>query len=431
MPNNTRTQADGTWVDGYTVPRTDWEDLERKVFEAWNGFSGGAYCAPVGGGGSAYTFTGSGLVVTGPTKLTRGGVVLGGAAAFVIRNGVWPLLGTTHRARSRKIVQPIDSFTTQKHYLWSRIHPYAGVGSVALACREPSTHRIETSDLYIPLRVIDGSTMAQVELIFRVASKRVYAPIAMPKLRIVRVPKDVGALAADGKSIKMPEPLKLTSDGLGFDFTPLVTSADAWYAGGAAQSFTYVCDQNHAIDVANYHYVAHLVEEVGAVSSEDAFDGIRYTERKMRVNLVGSLISPTGNVAADGSTTSNERVLLVDSDVQRATGLEEPNGYAALNGIWDATAAVWNRAADCDGQVDFTNSWIVTVRYGSINSETTWQCVAPGPSSNLDLSVPTAGPTVAAPSLLKTQILMQPAEPKGNIYHSLVPTFNVTDLRFQ
>lgn len=60
MPNNARTRPDATWVDGYTPPKADWEDLERKIFGSWNGVRGGAYAAP-GGAGSAYSFGGSGL----------------------------------------------------------------------------------------------------------------------------------------------------------------------------------------------------------------------------------------------------------------------------------------------------------------------------------------------------------------------------------
>lgn len=415
MANNARTQADGTWVDGYTPPASDWEDLERKVFGSWNGDKGGAYCAPRTG--DAYTFDSSGLQVTGPTRLTRGGVIYGASTAFVIRDGTWPTLGETHAGRTRRIVQPISSYQTSRNYLWSRNHAYAGVGSVALACRRTDARStIETADLYIPLRVIDGSTLSSVDLNFRVATKRLRAPIAMPKLRIMRIPHVTG---------EVPEPLKDTTDGLGFDFLPLVTTPTAWYADGAVQTFTYVCDQNNEIDVENYSYVAHLVEEQGAVTPDDEFDGVCFVERKVSayVTLTGAN-ALTGSINTEGTSTSaGYRILVVDSDATLATGEPEGSGYSAQNGIWIAAAGAWARATDLDEAADFTPNWIIVPSYGTVNGGAAWQCVTAATHLNLKAA--------AGASLAYTGITIQPAQPKGNIYHSLVPTFEVTDLRFQ
>lgn len=416
MPNNDRTQLDAVWIDGYAPPTSDYEDLERKIFGSWNGDRGGAYCAPAVGG-SAHIINGSGLQVTGPTRLTYGGAIYGGASAFVIRDGTWPELASGHVGRTRAIVQPIHTFFTSKRYLWSRLHAYAGVGSVALSCRTTYGRTIETADLYVPLRVIDGATMTKVALHFRVATKRIYAPLAMPKIRIMRVPRD-GVAAS-------PAPLKGTSDGLGFASPTRVTSGEAWYLDGAAQTFEYVCDQNNVIDVENYSYVAHIIEEVGALSPEDPFDGIRFVERKADVVFVGlSTATLNGGVLCDGSSsgTSGDRILIVDPDSVLDTGLSDTN--SAKNGIWLTAVGAWTRASDLDDQSDFTPNWIVKATNGATNASATWQCQHPASNSHVELSSGAASGTATQPRIV-------PAQPKGNIYHSLVPTFALVDLRHQ
>lgn len=423
MGNNTRTHADGTWIDGYTPPASDWEDLERKIFGSWNGDKGGAYRAAAGK--DAYTITGSGLKVTGPTRLSYGGAIYGGSGAFIIGDSTWPELAVGHAARTRSIVQPIESFQTTKRYLWSRIHPYAGIGSVALACRYALNRVIETADLYIPLRVIDGSVMTKVAIHFRIAVRRTFSPIAMPKIRVLRVPRDSG----DGHQTTLPEPLKGTTDGLGFDFTPLVTDPSVWYNDGEVQTFEYVCDQNHEIDVEKYAYVVHLIEEVGAVAVDDDFDGIRYVERKTDCFLVGpNSLTLHDDQTADGSLTTNSgaRILIVDTDATLKTGQPDTTGLSAKNGIWITGNSIdWVRATDLNAQDDFTPGWIITPTNGGINAGCGWQCAYPSSKQKITLT------TNVSPDITKTQPNIRPSEPQGNIYHALVPTFELTDLRFQ
>ena len=425
MPNNTRTQNDATWVNGYEPPREDWEDLDRKIFGSWNGDKGGVYCAPYVNG-SRYVFGGTGgLQVQGPTRLTYGGAIYAPASGFIIRDGAWPKLSSTHAGATRKIVQPIEQYHTQRHWLWTRRNHFGlvGVGSTALACRLTSSREIETSDLYVPLRVIDGSTLKSVELNFRVASRRIYAPHAMPKMRVLRVPKNSGGNFGE----TLPEPLKKTSDGLGFDFTPLVTTPDAWYNEGKVQSFTYVCDQNHVIDVENYSYVVHIVEEQGALTPEDEFDGIRFAERKNDVAYVvantDTDLSGSGALETDGDITfSGLRMLVIDPPSLMEDGVV---GYSAIaNGIYTLNiAGAWTRAPDLDATEDFSPNWIVIANTSKKWRCSTFQCQFPSSATRVDVT------SSAAAS--RTRISITPAYAKGNIYHSLVPTFAVSDLRFQ
>lgn len=425
MGNNVRTQADGTWVDGYTPPPSDWEDLERKIHGSWNGDRGGAYVSI--GAGNGYTFAGSGLQVTGPTRLTYGGQIVGGTGAFKIRDNTWPQLGSTHAGRTQKIVQPIHSIISSNKYLWSRNVPAGmhGVGSIALACRRTFGASVDVPDLYTPFRVVDGSTLASLRIYFRVAVKRQHAPIAMPKFRVMRIAKD-------GLTTK-PVPLKLTSDGTGFASPALVTSPSAWYANGAAQFFDYVCDQNNVIDVANYSYLLHIVEEEGLTAPNDQFDGLRLIERK------GDVIAITPNNLADTNYdgpvaweglnpgTGGYRSLIVDPEGAAETG------FSARNGIWlTQTAAAWSRTSDLDNDQDWTPYFIVGVSGGRTNQESIWQCTYPFSGMTMNLSTTSLQYSDAAAGGDRfTKPKFQVAQPRGNIYHSVVPTFSVSDLRFQ
>lgn len=412
MPNNARTLPDGSYVDGATMTPAQWEDLERKIFGSWNGTRGGAYCTA----GDRYVFGGSGILVLAPTRLTHGGSVYGGANTFIIRNGIWPELAPGHIGRTRSVMCPLESFLSPRKYLWSRNHSFGGVGSVALAARQSYGRTIETPELYAPLRVIDGATLTKVELRFRVASPRQYAPLGMPKLRIVRVPIDSRTNAL--------EPLRSANDG--YDGPAAVTTGAAWYAGGAAQTFTYVCDQNSVIDTSRYHYLVHLIEEVGALTPEDPFDGVRFVERK--TNAIRAVLNSnalTGDVPTiDGATTiGGVRVLVVDSDAAIDAGTDSND--SVKNGIWVADSfGAWLRATDLDEPSDFSPGWVVSIPFGTINGGSLWQCEHPSSNSRITLSSGAADATSTRPRIV-------PAKPKGNIYHSLTPTFELTDLRFQ
>ena len=413
MPNNTRTRPDVTWVDGYTPPSADWEDLERKIFRSWNGDRGGAY-SPTG----TVTFAGAGLQLPNDTRLTAGGAIRGPNTVFKIKDGTWPQLASSHRNSARKIVQPIFNYFSTAPHLWSKNHPFAGVGSVALAAKMVNAPRLEIPDLYVPLRVVDGAVLTELEVHFRVAQRRLYPPLGMPKVRIVRVPLDPANEA--------PEPLRATEDGTGFWSPEIVTTADAWYAGGAGQTMTYVCDKNHTIDVSKYSYMVHIIEEVGALSLADSYDGIRLVERKPDCMFAALTADQdfTGldNAAVEGGVAyAGIRMLMVDSDARNEVGYTDT--VSTNNGIWEQQAADWNRAADLKTSAHFSPFWIVRVANGRINGGTIWQCQYPTSSNAVDLE--------SAAKETRTQIAITPATPRGNIYHSLVPTFAVGDLRFQ
>lgn len=421
MPNNVRTQNDATWVSGYAVSQADLEDLSRKIFEAVNGTTGGAYAAFPNAG---WAFGGSGFKVTGPVRLTRGGKITITAGSYKLRNGTWPKISSTHADKNREIVQSTSIFHSPHPHLWSTRHPYGGVGSVALACRETASRTIERAEFYAQLRVHDGATLKNVQFWYRVALPRQHAPIAMPKFRVLAVPKDPVVQAA--------LPLKKTTIGDGFASPELVTSAAVWYAEGQVQTFDYVCDQNHVIDVEKFHYLVHVIDEQGASTPDDDFDGIRFVERKPDVAAVGTnALTTNGDLTVDavvvGGLFATRRVLIVDSDAVLRTG--QANSKSTKNGIYNhVEAAPWTRSMDLDEPSDFTPNWIVRVGgFGEVNRLSVWQCDHP---SSLQRIYPAALMSTSVDDDA-TRIRIRPAEPRGNYYHSIVSTFELADLRFQ
>lgn len=411
MPNHSRTHADGVYVNGFAPPPSSWEDLERKIFHSWNGDLGGAY-SPSGN----TTIGGSGLQVTTKVRLTAGGAIRGGAGVFKIRDGTWPRLSATHVASQRKIVQTITHFHGNYTHLWCKPKGFAGVGTVALACRLTTTPKAELPELYVPLRVIDGSKLVSVDVNFRVASKRIYAPIAMPKIRILRYPRDIGS----------EDVVALRAENDGFWSPELVTTPDGWYQDGEAQVMTYVCDQNHTIDVENYSYVLHLVEELGIQTPDDPFDGIRYVERKAdcyaaQAHTLQDFTDTDSPAIETGAAQQGMPMLMVDPD--EAIDRDESISTSYKNGIWLQMTGAWPRRPDLISASDFTPHWIVRVTYGTINGQSTWQCQYPSQNNRIVLT--------GSVGTSLTNIQITPARAYGNIYHSLVPTFEVADLRFQ
>lgn len=408
----TRTQNDGTWIAGYEVTTEDWEDLFRKVYGGINGDRGGTYRV-----NGVWTIAGSGIQCSGPLRLTYGGqiVVSQDNSRIRLRNGAWPLLSADHEGATRTIIQSCRRGVSTTPYMWSRNHSYAGLGSVALACRKTGSQVIERPELIVPLRVHDGATLSSATFHFRVASARSAAPIEMPKFRILRRKYD----EVDA------EPLKLTSDGTGYASPTAVTSGATWYNSGNPQTFEYVCDQNHVIDAASYYYYAQIVEELGANDPNQAFDGFRFAERKPDVRLAGNQYILTGSPNIDDVTVADDdRVLTVASDDALETGavisLDDSNG------IWIVdTGTGWTRASDLDEQADFTPGFIVAVTDGKANVGSCWQLEYPTNTQTISLV------TTGSGGVQFDTVWLRPAVPRGNIYHSIETVFAVSDMRFQ
>lgn len=410
MSHFTRTHADGTWLGpNYVTVASDYQSLSDKIYKSINGDQGGCW-AP----SSPIDIDTGGMLVTAASTVDYGGSLTTiSNARFTLDGTEHPRLGVHHVGRLWSVRTPLVRRQSYPHGHWTTSMVYPG-SIQSLACTIQSPTALEQPSFFVSMRVRDGARMPSATLTYRIPTARSAAPIAMPKVRIIRSDKD-GVLTTL-KSVASG------ADSLGYVSFPTITSGAAWYANGAAQTFTYTCDQNNVIDTSQYTYYFQLIEEIGTrirITSPSSFDGSVVRERKN--DFVKSFFlnqAPTG--AAAGVVTGN-RVLLAN------------NTNKGQNGLWVVNAAgAWVRPTDFAGDGattattrnapnDFTPGFLINeTPHGWI-----WELVYP---------VLTDAKAIAGESTLSVgqDILFQRRDGRGNIYHSLVGNFDqITDMRPQ
>jgi hypothetical protein len=111
------------------------------------------------------------------------------------------------------------------------------------------------SSFWLPVthRMHNGATLDHVVITFKVGLSHTGVPANMPTITVQRV---------DGSG--NISNLKSTAGQMGSPATGAL-----WYASGAAQNYSYVCDQNNVIDTANYTYNVFILDEYGANAMND------------------------------------------------------------------------------------------------------------------------------------------------------------------
>lgn len=403
MAHNTRTQIDATWTTGnYVTVVADWQSLERKVFKAINGVTGGCW-AP-----SSQLVLGSSVAnviinAAAPAIVDWDGTLstLSGGR-FVLDSsgpdpeGDWAKLVAGHAGRTRTLVTQCVRRTSSPKYRWVAHRPTWGVQAIACTVQGPAGV-LEQPACIVELRTHHKATLSSVTLTWRVPSTRTNAPVVPPKIRIVRV--DANGIITPLKSVASG------ADANGYIAIAAPTSGAAWFNSGGVQSFTYLCDQNSVVDVTQYTYFAQIQEEAGTLFPVPAAqcDGTIVRERKADVtSLFTANTAITGGAIATGT-----RVLLTAQTI------------AQQNGIWIAnSSAAWTRATDLQSASDFTPNFIVQ----STADGTVWQLAAPTNAQQITLSTDTTG----------TPISFQRRAATGNIYHALAASFTgIADMRWQ
>lgn len=387
MAHENRTQPDAVWIDGYAVPRDDFESLDRKQFRSVNGDRGGCWAPLV-----EIEINGSGLSCTGPVLVRGDGTIeIGSGAGITLGDGDFEDLANGHVGRERVIVQPTIPCFAVGAYPWAIgvNSAYASAQPVALQLRD-SLGVTSTPEFLVPLAVHNGATLDKVVFTFRVPYLRPAAPSAMPRFRVFRRDK-VGSV----------EFLGSTTVGDGYRSPENPGSALAWYAQGAAQTFEYTCDQNNVVDVENYVYFAHIVEESGATTSPERLPV--FTQSTIHKASTTNYASPTGNTNVDGTVIggapTNENALFKDQDDPKDNGVWT-NTNASL-----ATACV--RLGTLDESTDWADGMVFPVIAGNTQSWTVWQASVPTP-----FTIGVSPITFSAPV------------PKGNIYHPIALHFS-------
>lgn len=420
MPNS-RTQPDATWnnggAGGYVPLRSDWEDLDRKVFQAINGDLGGTW-AP----SSPIIIQGSGLQASGLAVDYAGSLESLSGARFFFTNGgpgPWPKFlivnGKPHALSSRTILQSTITRRARPHVAnWQTNLTYACVQANGGGAEiyQP-TGVVTASGFVLLLRTHNQATLSKATLRFRVALPHNAAPGLTIRMRIVRTRGGVIqplASAAAGADANGWIPM-----------LPNPASGAAWFDGGNVQSLIYPCDQNNVIDTSQYLYFAHIEDEVGQTITEP--DGLFLIQRKAPVRLAGAgagmFIQPgagvapvptrTGMITIDGVTTvPGDRVL-------DTTG----------GGIVIANLAAWTRASDCQENVDFTPGFIVAVTEGTAfggGDMRFTSCDGLGHAFDLGFDAVNFAPRGSAADVPAT----------GNLFHSVQLDFTgIANMQFQ
>lgn len=409
MSHFSRTHPDAGWA-GIVTLQSDWQSLADKGFESVNGDQGGTY-AP----SSFISISASGMSVTGPTEVNYGGFLKTLASSrFKLGNNEWPSLGPSHVGRTRVLRSPVHTRLCTPHYHFADCPTYTG-SIQAIACTIVSQAGLEQPECHIPLRVHDGARLASGIVKIRVPTPRSKSPVQLPRLRVIRVDKS-GLI----ESLRAPSD---TVDADGYSSFPAVASGDAWYAGGAAQAWTFTTDQNNVIDVSSYVYYVQFIEEVGTTDpsiSLSSADGSLVRERKSDVAYVYEGVLPPGTGNPNPVPGGPPPTLVSGDSILTA---EAP--YGIYNGIWTVSfSGTWPRRTDLAASADFTPNFIVYDK----NTSCFWECVRPKfgqtirltDSSTFD-SVPNA-----------TEVHFQRRQPRGNIYHSITCTFDqISDMRPQ
>lgn len=403
----TRTQADLTWTaGGYVTTAGDLEHLGRKVFQAINAVRGGAWNPS-----SPIEFTSGGFQITGPLLIAYGGSILTDKVELVGAD-TWPMWAERHPMRSRKIAQRFLDHEPERPAMWLLHQDSMSLESVAVGVQPTDGPRmLAAGRVRFPIEVHDSSNLARVIIHFRVPEKRAEVPFRMPRARVVRADMDGTTEALASTEL---------ADANGWQSFPTVQTVDAWYAGGEAQTFTYECDQNNAVDISTYTYWLELDEE--AVDPQRVppvlLDGVAKREQKPDVDLIATDESFQPQTLADvidGTTlTAGLRVL-----INRPA--DSPQGQFQ-NGIWVTKSGDWVRATDMNGLDDLTAGAFVRVKGGDRYAATTWQLARPYPTVLVDTD----------PYSHEGDLSFEELVPTGNRYHSFVAEFeDITHMRWQ
>lgn len=417
-----RTQDDATWTTGnYVTPVADWRDLSRKIFRAVNGDKGGTWSPrPWSNDASnqqGIVVGGSGMKVTGQTKIDYGGKILfEGGAQLILGNNDWPLLGSSHVGRSRSIVTSTMLLQNRSRFHWLLNRQYMAMQSVA--CTFQLGNILTRPEFSLPLRVHNGARLTKATLRYRIPKDFRRVPYLTPKMRILRV---------DEFGIAVPLMSRTAgADKDGFFAIPDPASPSDWFSKGNVKVFEYACDQYNTIDTSLYHYYAHVIEEQS--TAEIVPIGLMDGEKERAIFFVNKVvftnINESTDIDIDGRPSqvaaSGESPFLVMGQGDTLTKPGEPNNAPIGNGVYFLVGT----SVSISGRVRWTALDNVPglillgpkINVDNVNytEQTAWE-----------LKKPSADTTVEA-------CKFDYPTPRGNIYHSVTCDFDsIVDMRPQ
>jgi hypothetical protein len=334
----------GGWTAASTILNSELSTLDAHLASLINGDDGGCYAL-----GSATTIAGSGLQVTGPVVIARGGNLKTGSSSPLLSNV--PLYSSP---RTRTFVHPCAMGRPSDRFMWRARRADGSMQSVAQSYVHWA-NGVQPAVLTVPLRCHQGATLSSVTVNYRVGWPHATLPKKMPALRITRC--DAG-----GNVVAM------TSQAAGADVAGLVyaakpATAAAW---SGAQSITAVCDTANVIDRSNYTYWAEIVEEQGLTGYPWQLVVKQPVRLAGAANPLFSTFSQgqpysAGASGGGGGGLNVDNVQTVVGDRILLTGI----GWA--DGIWVASAGTWARSTDLQDPSGFAQGMVVPVTNGDTN----------------------------------------------------------------
>lgn len=417
MAHNSRVRgASDAWAN---IQPAELAQLDVNIAAGINGAEGSAH-SPA----TPIVLTGSGLQLTGPLTIARGGSVTMTSAGGIVLDGGYPswvastdfstgavITPSTLNGRRYLCTTPGESGSTEPTWptaytatvqdgtvVWTCLGPDGdvpkyGPGHVgrtptvvhALAGGRPAvpgTWRVRNVDgmaqaiapmmdisdgngpqparWLVPLRMHDAATVTTVSVSFRVGWPHAALPSVMPGARLLRLP-----------SSGIPQFLTSVAAGAdpsGYVYVQKPSTAAAWTG---QQTLTLECDQNNVIDVANFTYVLELIEEQWTGGPQYPWSLVM-KQPCACASTAALIFEATPPSTVDGVTLAFGTRILVKDGLLDASSASVGDG----NGIWLAQGGTttWIRAADFDAASDFTQAVIVPVAAGgAANGGSSWQ----------------------------------------------------------
>lgn len=393
MSHNARVRGPAdAWANVLPV---ELEILDENLASAINGDDGGCW-AP----SNPIVIGVSGLVVTGPTVLARGGTLTttDDPSAFTsptitCGDGDWPELDRANPLNVRPILIPCATACGVPQSLWTVRRETGALQAFAPMYDLSDGLGPRPSRAYLRIRAHDQATLTNLTVVFRVGATHTSLPTVMPSVRALRVD-------AMGNAVPMTSQAA-GADINGYVFVATPTGAAAWTNNLASQSLSVPIDQNNAVDTSQYDYVLELVEEQGLTGYPWSL-----------VYTPGLLVATTAPVTLAGLQTVDGVVTGTGDGV-----LVKNQGDPTQNGIYLAAAGAWARAPFLSQASQITQGMVVPiVGYGQTNSFSFWQL-----QSTITTWTPPQGSTPGTPLVFlpKTDVA-NPAEGTGYFGHGLL-----------
>lgn len=333
-------------------------------------YVGAAQIIPIERNGFIYQAQGAGGT-SGTTRpvfpLTVGATVVDGSVTWVNLgiSGEFPALGPSHSGRTRPFLHSFAEARAVPDIMWRPRRDSSGMQSAAPMYQAWNNPGLLPSTLILPIRGVQGATISQITIGFRVGTPHTTLPQAMPSARLLRVDPNGNAVPCTSTASG--------ADANGWVYATKPSSAAAWFNLGASQTFVLPCDQNNVVDRTQYFYQLEVQDEQWPAGS--GWPWILNVMQPCALMDNSGLFPDQSRTTIDGVTVSSltspsggqgVRILLANSFSMQENGIY----------TYSATAQNLQRSADLLNASQFGQGFVIGVQMGQNYSGSYWQASA-------------------------------------------------------